>query len=175
MGFSISWLAIRNTHAAEALSQLKLQKTESRESIPESPVSAVSLDTGWFVVFFNEVSPKALKPEALQALSAFTTVVTCQVEEHVMVSSASEWRGGKEIWYVMHDAEDGLEDLDSIGELPPTFESIRETQLAKQASGDADYVFDVPINLAQSITGFRHDIDIKSDEEPFMVLRARQP
>jgi glutathionyl-hydroquinone reductase len=171
MGFSISWLAIRGAKALSALSQLGLEETDSRELVPESPVSAVTLETGWYVIFFNDASPAALQPEVLRRLSQLSTVVTCQVEEHAMVSTAAEWQDGKEVWYVMHDAEDGPTNLDSVGQLPSSFESVRNAQLAKNSSANVDYVFDVPVMLAQEITGFRHDDFLESEDGRFTVLR----
>lgn len=170
MGFSVSWLAVRDAHAQSTLSQLGLEETRSREFVPESPVSAVTLETGWYVIFFNDPSPPALQPEVLRRLSELSVVVTCQVEEHSMVSTAAEWQDGKEVWYVMHDAEDGPTSLDSVGQLPTSFESVRNAQLDIGSSANVDYMFDVPVILAQKITGFRHDDLLESEEGRFVVL-----
>jgi hypothetical protein len=174
MGFSISWLAVRSEKAQKALSALGLSETPSKEWMPEAPVVATAVASGWHVIVFNDVSPKALQPEVLRQLSASSTVVVCQVEEHAMVSAAAEWRDGKEVWYLTHDSEDGLTDLDSGGELPEAFAAIRDAQFAKQESNDVDHVFEVPILLAQHLTGFRHDEAFDdAATEPFTVLHLR--
>ena len=39
---------------------------------------------------------------------------------------------------------------------------------------DVDCIFDTPIELAQSIAAYRHDIDLAGeDEEPFEILRQQ--
>jgi hypothetical protein len=56
--------------------------------------------------------------------------------------------------------------LEFWGDLPPGFIGIWDAALQKQRESDAgrkpgewgvDYVFDVPLNAAAEITGFRHD------------------
>jgi glutathionyl-hydroquinone reductase len=171
MGFSISWLATPSKNANDVLGHLGLSETGSKEWMPESPVVAAKVETGWYVIFFNDANPKALKPEILRKLSASANVVVCQVEEHAMVSAAAEWQEGKEVWYVMHDSEDGLTNLDSSGVLPVVYAAIRDSQLAKQTSSRVDHVIDVPILLAQHLTGFRHDEGFDDAVvEPFTVL-----
>jgi len=76
--------------------QLKLAATAERESMPESDFVAMTTARDWFVVFINDPSPKQLKPEALKLLSKLTEVVACQVEEHVMCSTAAYWENGAE-------------------------------------------------------------------------------
>ena len=175
MGFSSSWLAVRGKSSKDVLADLGLVETSSREWMPESEIVSTTPSSGWFVVFFNEVSPEALKPEALKLISSNAELVTCQIEEHAMVSAASEWRNAKELWYVAHDAEDGLTNLDSSGELPTGFADIRDRQERKrQTTRDVDYVFEVPIELAASIVGFRHDDSFdEAASEAFTVLARR--
>ena len=74
-----------------------------------------------------------------------------------MVSVAAEWQAGKELWYVMHDSEDGMTSLDSTGQTPAALAGLHGAALAEQVSDDVDYMFDVPILLAQHVTGYRHD------------------
>jgi hypothetical protein len=176
MGFSSSWLAVRGKASDDVLAELGLVETSLREWMPESEIVSTTAPAGWFVVFFNEASPGALKPETLKRLSATAELVTCQIEEHAMVSAASEWRDAKELWYVAHDAEDGLTNLESTGELPTGFADVRDRQQSKQqTSSDIDYIFDVPIELAASIVGFRHDDSFDgAASEPFTVLAVKR-
>jgi hypothetical protein len=63
------------------------------------------------------------------------------------------------------------------GALPAAFKEIGDRTLAQQAEAeDVDYVFDVPVDLAESATGLRYDtvegefavLDrILSDRRPF--------
>ena len=175
MGFSISWFAVRGKSASEVLSQLGLVETSRREWLPESSVLSSDLPSGWFLVFFNEASPHALKPESLRALSTGSELIACQVEEHVMVSTAAEWREGKELWFVVHDTEDDPRDVEFTGAPPNELAEIRERQKARyQVTSNVDYAFEIPIELAARITGFRHDEAFdEAASEPFVVLERK--
>ena len=93
-----------------------------------------------------------------------------------MVSVATGWKDGRRVWSVTHDAQRDMEHLQTEGELPAAFTSIRdrlrsEQQRAGGSKADVDYIFDVPVELAQLLTGYRHDADIPgADAELFEVL-----
>jgi len=114
--------------------------------------------------------------QTLQRLSAGCEVVTGDVEEQVMVSVATGWKDGQRVWSVTHDAQRDLEHLQTEGELPAAFTNIRdrlrsEQQKAGGRKADVDYIFDVPVELAQTLTGYRHDADIPgAGTDPFEVL-----
>jgi hypothetical protein len=160
MGFSIAWVAVRGRFHSAVLAELGLRGTGQYEEFPESPLACACLPTGWFLVFDNRC--ELPDPLPLARLSAGAEVVTCFVEEHVMVSAAGGWRGGRQVWSIRHEAEKSISHLAAAGELPPVFASIRDEQLKKQASAGGeragvDYVFDVPVEVAKALTGFRHD------------------
>ena len=117
----------------------------------------------------------------LRRLSAGCEVVTCGVEEHVMVSEATLWRAGQCVWRVSHDGAQGVENLHVEGELPPAFASIRdrlfcEQQAPASSQFPADYIFDIPVELAKSLTGYRHDEDTPGlAANSFDVLEHRGP
>lgn len=172
MGYSVSWLAVRGKDANLVRQQLGLQQTGQREEIPESPVLGSDLPTGWYLVFANRCD--YAENAGLDRLSVDCEVVACSVEEHVMVSAASGWKDGRNTWAITHDSQRGPEDLEVEGEPPSVFSAIRERLNAQQAErGDADYIFDIPVEVAESLTGFRHDEDIEhAAAEPFEVLAA---
>lgn len=180
MGFSLSWLAIKGSSRDSALSALGLRGTEVLEEIQESRLSGVLLPSGWYLVVANRGDyPAFLEGKTLARLSATTDIVTCFVEEHVMCSHASQWRGGRELWSLMHTADTGsIEHLEIKGEPPAFFASIRDRLRAKQqeAGGkkaDVDFIFDIPVETAQQLTGYRHDHDIPdAGEKPFEVLET---
>jgi len=77
-----------------------------------------------------------------------------------MASSASAWKNGRKVWWLDYKGEDGVSDVRVNGELPPEFASIHERLRKEQAAdqeGDCDFMHDTPIELAEVITGFRHD------------------
>ena len=107
-----------------------------------------------------------------------------------MFSCASGWKESRKCWSITHDAQRGIEHLVAEGDLPPEFGSIRDRLLSKQSEENlrkprplvrqsgasiskigCDYVFDIPVETARSLTGYRHDQDIPGlTGEAFEVL-----
>ena len=80
-----------------------------------------------------------------------------------MISKATGWKDGRLRWSVKHDVlKDQRLPLDVQGEPPAEFAAIREKAFAEQAAGDpdCDYIFDIPVETARSVTGYRHDEDV---------------
>ena len=159
MGYSVSWLATRGLGPDGACARLGLQFTGESEVVPESPLSGLALGD-WFIVFANDFSFVGSLP--LDALSRSADVLTCSIEEHVMVSVAEGWADGKCYWRVTHDSRQGLEHVNATGQLPSVFSSILADQRAEQTragglTADVDHLFDVPVLLGYELTGFRHD------------------
>jgi hypothetical protein len=156
------------------LATLGLRPTGEVEEIPESPISSLALGE-WFLVVANDFAFVERAPLARIAQRA--ELVTCAVEEHVMISAASGWKAGLRSWAVRHEAERGITHLDVSGNVPPNYTVIRDSQLKKQADArgkkaGADYVFDVPVLLAEALTGFRHDRYIGEGDLPrFQTLK----
>jgi hypothetical protein len=74
------------------------------------------------------------------------------------ISTAAEWTGGREAWAVEHNANDKVGDVIVRGRPPAQFAAIRERLVAQQrASRGVDYLFDIPIEVANTILPFRAD------------------
>jgi hypothetical protein len=176
MGYSQSWLAVRGKPRASVLDALGLEGTGKREEIAESPIVGADLPGGWFLVVMDRACHRFLDEQNLRRVSAGCDIVTGDVEEHVMVSAATGWDDGHKVWSVTHNAQRGTEHLDSQGELPPAYVRIRdrlrsEQQAAGGPNAEVDHIFDVPVELAQSLTGYRYDLDISgAGDKPFEVL-----
>lgn len=176
MGFSVSWCAVPEEAAQKLFERLGLSPTGATEEIPESLISAVKLDTEWLVLWYNEYGCPFLGPKDLAALSKEHDVLLCLVEEHVMASSSELWSLGIRKWWISHEGENGPKGLSFEGELPGCFSSIRaEMEKTQSAAGgdeaDADYIFEIPLKVAQSIVGFKHDEDCPHMQgERFVVL-----
>lgn len=124
------------------------------------PFSLAELPTGWAILFSNDFNYGSA--ERLIGLSAGATVLACQAEEHIMFSAAHCCADGREAWSVWHDSARGRYDLSTQGALPAEFEPIRKRLTAAQdadggARGLVDYTFDIPVELAAELTGYRHD------------------
>ena len=182
MGFSLSWLAIKGASRETALFGLGLRGTAKFEELPESPLTGVLLPSGWYVVVSHRGEhPTFMEDNTLARVSAATELVTCFVEVHVMCSHAAQWRGGRELWSLVHTADTGsIDHLEIKGEPPPFFASIRDRLRAKQQEAGGkkaavDYIFDIPVETAQQFTGYRHDRDIPgASETPFEVLETTE-
>lgn len=181
MGYSQSWLAVRGKPPAAVLEALNLRGTGTREEIAESPIVGAALATGWYLIVAGRSGHQLLGDQTLQGLSAGCEIVTGDVEEHVMVSAATCWKDGHRVWSVTHDAQHDIGHLQTEGELPAVFASIRDRlRIEQQAAGgnkaDVDYFFDVPVELARALTGYRHDADVPGAcADPFEVLVENSP
>jgi hypothetical protein len=164
MGFSITWFAVPESHADSFLKQLNLVPTGETEECPDSLISSAQMDTGWRMLWYNKYQCPFLGEKKLSAISHSHDVIACTVEEHCMDSTATLWRVGVKHWFIHHDGSDGSKGLEFTGALPECFDSIRGDLERKQndaggSKADVDYLFEIPLAVAQSIVGFKHDED----------------
>lgn len=173
MGFSLSWTAVPAVARGELLSILSLKPTGTIEEVPEAAASGIDLSTGWYVVLQNHVEMTPVTSADLAQLSRSVGVIACFVEEHVMVSWARGWSAGALAWSVYHNLQVGSRHLEASGDLPPEYPAVRDRLLAEQdqSPGMVNYVFDVPVALAEQLIGFRHDVTPPGrGDRPFEVL-----
>ncbi|MFI5458361.1 MAG: hypothetical protein ACHRXM_23270 [Isosphaerales bacterium] len=176
MGYSLSWLAVKGRSAAAVRNELGIHGNGRHEEFPESDVVGAELPGGWYLVVANRIPVR--DDAVLRRLSCGCELVTCFVEEHAMVSYAARWTDGTRVWSVAHDAQQDREHLETEGDLPADFGSIRDRLRSDQEAAGGrkagvDYIFDVPVQLAESLTGYRHDQDIPGlGDRPFEVLVA---
>jgi len=162
MGFAITWCAVREEKAEQFLQELGLTPTGQTEEFPDSLIASARFNTGWRVLWYNKYGCPFLRPKDLERLSLEREVILCLVEEHVMASSCEFWSGGKQKWRLSHEGEGGPKGLLVEGEPPANFPAIRGEMEQKQlvAGGDkadVDYIFEIPLKVAESIVGFKHD------------------
>ena len=160
MGFSISWIGFKAEDKDEALRLLGLVDTGELDEANESPLSGAVLPTGWFIVFSNDFD--FATPKRLAELSLGRQVIACQVEEHVMVSAAYCYDDGEAVWWASHVSDSGRYDLTAEGALPDGFAALKDRLFKEQeaeggAEADVDFVFDVPVEQALAICGYRYD------------------
>lgn len=176
MGFSVTWCAVREEDAHKLLEQVGLSPTGETEEFPESPVSMAKLDTGWRIIWCNKYGSPILEQQHLVDISRECDVLLCLIEEHVMASSSEFWSGGDRKWLISHQGDNGPKGVDATGELPACFPAIKaemeESQLVEGGDdADVDYIFEIPLKVAQSLVGFKHDEDCQHiSKEQFVVL-----
>jgi hypothetical protein len=161
LGFRISWIAAKGMSKADLLGHFGFRDTGEKDEANEAPFSVAELPTGWTVLWSNDQT--FAKIEICTPLSLKAPVLSCWVNETVMFSSANYFDQGNYLWFVGHDAQRGMNNLELDGDLPSQFSNIRDGLVAQQVAAggedaDVDFIFDVPLELAQSVCGFKHDL-----------------
>jgi hypothetical protein len=180
MGVSFSYLAVRGGKRDSVLGILGLRGTGIFEEIPESDITGAALPTGWYLILADRDHPPFMEGKTLARLSAAGEVLTWFIEEHVMCSYAALWSGGRQHLSVAHFSDKGINHLKTEGDLPLVFGPIRNRLSAmQQAAGGAkakiDHIFDIPVELVEQLTGYRHDrvMPVLGDR-PFEVLATTE-
>ena len=175
MGYSLSWLAVEAALAPAVVDRFGLSATgETSEHAADFKVSTARLP-GWYLLVWE--SDFLIDSTLLKELSAQGRVVAVFVEEHVMFSSAEEWKNGERLWGAAHVTEVDLLHIGVTGELPASYASIHseEMDLQKQAGGrkaGVDHIFEIPVRLGEEVVGYRHD---SAGDEFHEMNMARQP
>ena len=159
MGFSISWVAFKGLDKADVLRRAGFVDTGQATDVPDdqAPFAYAWFPTGWSALFSNDYRYAA--PEGLAHLSQGATVLGCQIE----FSAAALFTDGREVWQVTHESEKGRYDLQTSGTMPTEFEPIRKRLVEQQQHSrggflGVDCIWDIPVSLAQALTGYRHDV-----------------
>jgi hypothetical protein len=176
MGARLCWFAVKGVSRTAALEDLELEvHGEPVDDLPHR-LGVGTLPEDWLLFVFND-DLKAAFEDRFIALSRHGPAVACAIEEHVMFQEARGYAAGAEIWRITHDPNKGrsLYHLEVAGEPPASLEATRRQAIAEQdAEGgeDAgvDLICDVPLDIARSICGFKHD-DEWPDGLQFTELR----
>ena len=179
MGYAISWLAVRDADREKLIADLGLVATEETAYFAEPLFSGRTISSGWFVLAINQCSHTFVLPETLKRLTDLEEIVASCIEERAKYSTAELWRRGVEVWRLVHEAELDMLHLAESGALPRGFSAIRNEYFAQQkakggARSDTDYIFDVPLEMAKSVVGFRHDKRSPGDDA-FIVYKIPAP
>lgn len=135
---------------------------------------------GWSLLWSENPNFGFENEERLRALSeSGAQVVLCEVNETDMCSAAEGWQDGRSLWRVSHSG-DGMDrfDLHVRGTPPAGLEAIRARHIRAQKAGDGsvDHIFEIPLDLAASFHGFRHDSwPAAEDSEGFTPVAPATP
>jgi hypothetical protein len=176
MGFAISWLAVKGKSPGAITQKLGLTPTGEITDYGESLFTGRTLSSGWFLLVINQCEHDFVKPESLASLSSKCEVIACSIEEHVMFCSSELWRNGAQIWCIEHDAQKSIEHISNAGSLPDGYSAIEKefSDEQKKAGGkkaDTDYFFEIPLQVAKTFVGFKHD-ESSSDDDGFEVFKG---
>ncbi|EKU75730.1 MULTISPECIES: hypothetical protein [Sphingobium] len=179
MGFKISWLAFEALDKATLLDALGFHDTGASDEANEAPFSAAQLPNGWSIIWSNDFG--WIETQSVKLPFPTKRTIACQLHEGLMFSAAHGAKDGIEMWSLSHDAQTDLHNLSMTGDLPATFPAIRDRLFEEQKAEDAgsaevDFIFDIPIELAQSVTGFRHDLWEMDGRRPnWSVIEPKSP
>jgi len=159
MAGSRGWLAVKGKDGPAVLAELELVRTEDTSSHPQRGM-CIALPSGWFVVITRFASP-LLTEDSLLPLSQGCKVIGVQWDE-ASVSVATAYENGKPAWHVEHNAESAVRVLVTSGELPPPFDVLHarfesEQDAADEAGEDVDCFHALPVELAETMTGFEYE------------------
>jgi hypothetical protein len=181
MGTSTSWIAVAGADLEKVAQQLGLAPLPDRAQTPAMPdalYEAAVLESGWILLVKRlENNGVVAEPAPLAALSHGWRVIGCDEESHVMYSASSEWRKGREAWAIVHASERAADHLDVRGEPPPEWATIRdelrnEQATAEEEGSNVDYVYEIPLVVAERVVGYRTDSE-DSDDLRFVALGRR--
>jgi hypothetical protein len=166
MSFSLAWFAAQGIDRDDFLERLGFTDTCEADEYFDQDHSGGELPGGWYVILTSDLG--LLAPDKLAQWSAGGRLVAAVVHEDSANSLATEWKDGRQIWSVSHDGSEGGDQLAVEGELPDVFEELKHEADALQA---AHVIFDIPLDLAAELTGFRHDeMGFDDDIPPFTIL-----
>lgn len=179
MGWSLSWVGVRGVHAGELWRRLGLRPTGRTSELPVGRFSAATAEGEWTVICASR-DDRFVDGALLGPLSGYGEAVGCFVQEHAMFSQAVCWRSGERAWAVTHDAERSPDHLQACGDLPAPFHQLElEAMTARRLDPQGpDLVFDVPLDLAKAVVGFRHDEDegrVFHELEPSLRISPPSP
>ncbi|QMW24100.1 hypothetical protein [Sandaracinobacteroides saxicola] len=160
MGFKIGWLALRDVSVDEGLDLVGMRDTGVTSEIVEDGYGLTALSNGWVVVWFNEFG--AIDAAEVSKICSSHEGLWVNLHEGVMYSEVGYVENGVVHWFVAHDCAQGYFHLDCQGSPPYYAEIVSKLRSEQDADGgensDVDYAFDVPVELAFAMTGFRHDL-----------------
>lgn len=165
MGLAISVVAFQGLDRAQVMERAKLAEGRGRRR----EAWWLGEVDGWTILWGECGYATA---ERLAAFSRGARVVGVEIEEHVMVSGAAEFRDGARVWMMAHDPETDVEGVDVAGEPPEGFAAVlaelERQQRDDEDAGLVDFIFEAPPEAARLVTGYRHD-ELHPEDDPRFV------
>ena len=154
MGAALSYVAIKDKPDSALLKSLNINEMTSGTDLHAlygaDTINGCVFESGWFVITIYGDPQALLSPKVLQQLSAGSRLVACEVEEHVMFSSAAGWINGEQVWSVVYDSQEDDEEIVVTGNPPAGFNEMAAA-LRKELT-----FFEIPTELVHNICGFEY-------------------
>jgi len=178
MGFKITWLAFHGKDKANVLDSMHLRDTGIVDEAMEVPICGASFPNDWTIIWLNQFAHPFGEDASLMLLSRACSVIACHIHEGTMFVAVQVYKDSKQQWAVIHDAQAGEFHLEVDGRPPGSLLEIAERRTKQQREdGEAsgiDYMFEIPLDVAESLCGFRHDLRRYDWGEPrFTELEER--
>jgi hypothetical protein len=180
MGYRVSWIARRGASTNELLAVSKRSTTGERHEFPDVGWYLLELpstvDSPWALIIADgSENYSSLNSSQAQSLSnGENEMLYFWCSDTVMATELMSFQGGSLIWAIRYDCEDEKKRPELEGKIPAIAYEILDSLRAEQqadAEGGADYIYDLTAELGRRLIGFRHDMDLKTDDpEPFQVL-----
>jgi hypothetical protein len=161
VGFRISWIATEASEEA-VLAALHAVKTGETDEYPDFDLSLVTAKPGWTVIWSN--NEDFFDDARCTALSREFPLLGVHVNETVMYSDARWFDAGELVWKIWHEGSEDPAHLARAGSIPAHAAAIEQDKRAEQKRDDeknpedgVDFIFEVPLALAASYCGFKHD------------------
>ena len=156
MGLNLCWIAVQTGQKAAVFDGLGFEEIGEVGDEIGVDYSCAELPGGWLVLVATNRSFDMGQALAKSSTGGFA--LGCEMSETVMVSEARALEGGSLLWSVVHDPDRDDHDVTVQGAPPPQFDEIRQRLQAEQATPGnetVDYLFDLPVELAVSVCGYR--------------------
>jgi hypothetical protein len=150
MGFSHSWVAVQGIARAQVLDTLGMAVSEVQAELWEG-TSLFEWEDDWLVIL--QADNEDSSDELHELGRASPAAILCRVDDQAMRSTATEYRGGKDLWSVT--ADQGRRVFRVLGQPPQQLDAIISAARHNQPNSNEDAFFDIPAILAESICGFR--------------------
>lgn len=172
MGISLSWVAVEELPADEALLRLSLTRTAKNVAYPFKGVACHALRNHWFLMAAGRCDHRIANAISMTSLSRGCRAVACSIEEHVNFASTELWQDGVRVWHVQHQGDEDSENISFQGQVPHRFQELLATVEPEDGENlDGHFHMDIPLILAKELTGFRHDeANEEFDSTPFEEL-----
>ena len=178
MGYRISWLAVQGLAKDRTLAILNLSDTGEPDEANEAPLSVADLPDGWTVLWSNDET-YASDDRAAHMSRAGASVIAAHVNETCMHSTVSFFAGGERLWRIHHEGDQRIDFLETDGDLPLQAFDIEAHARASQAAEDVDraevdWLFEIPLEVARTVCGYKHDFWQYDWGEPSFTVVAPQ-